>query len=253
MAGNTQQPGRSVSSRLLAVLAAFDSGHRHLTLTEIADRANLPLPTAHRLVGELLDWNGLLRGADGRYEIGRRLWDLGLLAAVQQDLREVAGPYLQDVHEATRATVHLAIRVQTDVLYVDSVTGRSSAKVISRTGSLLPLHTTGVGKVLLAHAPAEVVRQAAGRLERVTAYSIVEPGRLLRDLADVRRRGYARTAQEMTLGAYSVAVPVGIDAVVAALGLVVDDPRRDLIRLVPVLQVAARGIARALPPGWLPR
>jgi DNA-binding IclR family transcriptional regulator len=253
VAGNTQQPGRSVSSRLLAVLAAFDNGHRHLTLTQIARRADLPLATAHRLVGELEDWNGLLRGADGRYEIGRRVWDLGLLAAVQQDLREVARPYLQDVHEAGRATVHLAIRVRTDALYVDSVTGRSTAKVISRTGSLLPLHTTGVGKVLLAHAPTDLLRQVVGRLERVTAYSIVEPGRLLGELADVRRRGYARTAQEMTLGAYSVAVPVGIDAVVAALGVVVDDPHRDLIRLVPVLQVAARGMARALPTGWRPR
>ncbi|MFC6344630.1 helix-turn-helix domain-containing protein, partial [Nocardioides hankookensis] len=53
MAGNTSTPGASVTSRALALLGAFDEHHRRLTLTELADRAGLPMPTAHRLVGEL--------------------------------------------------------------------------------------------------------------------------------------------------------------------------------------------------------
>jgi len=252
MPGNAREPGRSVASRLLAVLAAFDDEHRHLGLTDIAQRAGLPLATAHRLIGELEGWHGLVRREDGRYEIGRRLWDLGLLASVQRDLRDVALPYLQDLHAATGETVHIAIREHNRALYIEMIARRNSAQVISRTGSLLPLHTTAVGKVLLAHAGPEVLRAATARLERVTPYSITEPGRLLRDLTEVRRRGYARTAEEMTYGAYSLAVPVGSPAgkVIAALGVVVDDPRRDLVRLVPVLQVAANGIGRSVPPGW---
>jgi DNA-binding IclR family transcriptional regulator len=250
MAGNTREPGRSVASRLLAVLAAFDAEHRRLGLTEIADRADLPLATAHRLIAELENWHGLVRGDDGRYEIARRIWDLGLLAAVQHDLREAALPYLQDVHVATGATVHLAIREHLHALYIERIAGRASAQVISRMGSLLPLHTTAVGKVLLAHAPPDVIWAASQDLERVTRYSIVEPGRLIREAAETRKRGYARTAEEMTYGAYSIAVPVGTDPVIAALGVVSDDPRRDLVRLVPVLQVAARGISRTVPSGW---
>jgi DNA-binding IclR family transcriptional regulator len=74
---------------------------------------------------------------------------------------------------------------------------------------------------------------------------------LVRELAEVRRRGWARTAEEMSLGAASVAVPVTVDrvagpVVVAALGIVVPVHRRDVGRLAPVLQVAARGIGRAL-------
>jgi DNA-binding IclR family transcriptional regulator len=251
VSGNTREPGRSSASRLLAVLGAFDSGHRLLSLSEIAGRAGLPLATTHRLLGELAAWGGLVRREDGRYEIGRRVWDLGLLASLQHDLREVALPYLQDLHAATGQTVHIAVRDGTRALYVERVSGRSSAQVLSRTGTLLPLHTTAVGKVLLAHAPPDVVRAATRTLERVTPYSIAEPGRLLRELAEARRRGYARTAEEMTLGAYSVAVPVGEPAV-AALGVVLDSPRRDLIRLVPVLQVAAFGIGRSLPADWTP-
>src|SRR3712207_530090 len=78
-----------------------------------------------------------------------------------------------------------------------------------------------------------------------------DPARLRREIAEVRRRGYARTAEEMSLGTLSVAVPVQVErpagpAVVAALGIVVPSHRRDLLRLVPVLEVAARGIGREL-------
>jgi DNA-binding IclR family transcriptional regulator len=79
----------------------------------------------------------------------------------------------------------------------------------------------------------------------------VEPGRLRRELAEIRRRRYARTSEEMSPGAASLAVPVQVErrsgpAVVAALGIVVPPHRRDLPRLVPVLEVAARGIGREL-------
>src|SRR5271156_4419395 len=91
-------PGVTVTSRVLSIMGSFDAGHRSLTLTEIAERAELTLPTAHRLVGELATWGALTRASHGRYVIGRRLWDLGLLASVQTDLRDVASPFLQDLY-----------------------------------------------------------------------------------------------------------------------------------------------------------
>jgi DNA-binding IclR family transcriptional regulator len=262
MAGNARRPGVSVASRLLAVLAAFDADHQRLTLSEIARRADLPPATAHRLIAELEAWQGLRRREDGAYEVGRRLWDVGILAAVQHDLREVALPYLQDVHTTTGETVHLAVRDELFALYVERIVGRASARVLSRPGTRLPLHATAVGKVLLAHAPRATVQAALAAPSRVTPYTITEPGRLHRELAEARRRGFARTAQEMTPGAWSVAVPVetgpgsggvpGAGCPVAALGIVVASPSRDLVRLVPVLTVAAHGIGRSLPPDWHP-
>ena len=82
----------------------------------------------------------------------------------------------------------------------------------------------------------------------VTAYTLVQPGRLRRELARTRQDGYAQTSEEMSLGACSVAVPVrdGTDEVVAALGIVVPSLKRDKPRLVAALQVAAQGIRRSL-------
>ena len=251
MAGGADAAGRSVTSRALGVLDAFDVDHPRLSLTEVSERSGTPLTTTHRLLAELAAWGALARRADGRYEIGRKLWDLGLLAPVQLELRQVASPFLLDVHTATRDTVHLAVRDGTKALYVERISGRESVPVVSQVGSRLPLHATGVGKVLLATAPDDVVEEVLRQPTRETRHTVVDPRLLSRELTEVRRRGFARTAEEMTLGAASVAVPVTVElpagpVVVAALGIVVPAHRRDVGRLAPVLQVAARGIGRAL-------
>jgi len=254
VAGGAAATGRSVTSRALGVLDAFDSLHPRLTLSEIAERSGTPLTTTHRLLAELVAWGALSRRPDGRYEIGRKLWDLGLLAPVQLELRQVAAPFLLDVHTATRDTVHLAVREGRSALYVERISGRESVPVVSQVGSRLPLHATGVGKVLLANAPDDVVEGVLRSLTRETRHTVVDPARLRRELGEVRRRGYARTAEEMSLGTLSVAVPVsaeraGTPVAVAALGVVASSHRRDLARLVPVLEVAARGIGRELSRG----
>jgi DNA-binding IclR family transcriptional regulator len=246
MAGGSS-PGASLVARTLAVLGAFDDAHRRLSLTEVAGRADLAPATATRILRELVAGGALVREPDGRYVVGRRLWDLGLLAPVQTDLREVASPFLHDLHAATRATVHLAVREGDEVLYLDRLSGRASVPVVSKVGSRLPLHTTGVGKVLLAHAPGDVRGRVLANLTRVTPYSITSPRVLERQLERVRRDGFATTSEEMSLGACSVAVPVEVgDEVVAALGVVVPDFRRTRPRLVAALTVAASGIGRSL-------
>jgi DNA-binding IclR family transcriptional regulator len=240
--------GPSVTSRALSLVGAFDEDHRRLTLTELAQRTGMPLATAHRLVADLVAWGALSRTSSGAYVVGRRLWDVGLLAPVRAGLVEVASPFLHDLYGATLATVHLAVLDGTEVLYLERMRGSSSVPVVSTVGSRLPLHTTGVGKVLLAHAPASV-RSAvlAAPLDRVTAYTVTQPGILRRQLDRVVRDGYATTNEEMSLGACSLAVPVRRgDQVVAALGIVVASLRKDRPRLLSALDVAARGIGRSL-------
>ena len=248
MAGRLGEPGASVTSRVLSILATFDEQHREQSLTEIGRRSGVPVSTAHRLVAELVDWGALRRRSSGRYVVGRRLWRIGLLSPAQTGLREVASPFLHDIYAATLATVHLAVRDGTEVLYLDRLSGTASVPVVSRIGSRLPLHATGVGKVLLAYAPEEVIAEVLRRLTKITPYTVTQPGLLLAQLDRARREGYAQTLEEMTLGACSLAVPVrsADGPVVAALGVVVPSLRRDKGRLVAALQVAAAGIGRGL-------
>lgn len=245
MAGRTSQPGQSVTGRVLSILAVFEKSLAPRSLTEIAEETGLPLSTAHRLLRELEEWDALQRDAHGRYQIGIRLWELGQHAGRQ--VREIARPLLQDLYSLTQQTVHIAIRENADVLYIDRVYGSRRVPQASRVGGRLPLHATAVGKVILAFEE-EWVREAvlAHPLESRTPDTHVDPARLRAELETVRRRGYALTRDEVRVGTASLAVPVfqrGDGAIGAGLGLVAaSDDAPQLERHLP----AMRGIARRI-------
>jgi DNA-binding IclR family transcriptional regulator len=157
---------------------------------------------------------------------------------------------MQDLSSTTGENVHIAVLEGTSALYVDRISGRRAVRVASRPGARLPLHATGVGKVLLAHAGPELQQQCVANLTRITPRTVVEPKRLMRQLAEIRSRGYATTSEEMTIGASSIAAPIrGADGrVVAALGLVTSSQHRGLNRLIPAVQLAAASIARTANP-----
>lgn len=249
MAGNSRDPGRSVTARALSVLTAFDGEHVRLSLTCIARRAGIPLATAHRLVGELEAWGALRRDGDGRYSIGLRLWEIGQLTPVNTTLRQAALPFMQELCEVTHDNVHLAVRDGETAVYVEKLAAPRSVPILSRTGGRLPLHATGVGKVLLAEESSTFLRSYCERgLSRHTSFTITEPGRLARELRCVRSRGYAQANEEMTLGNCSVAVPVrdAAGTAVAALGVVAHSVRAEPLKLVRALLPAAEGIRREL-------
>jgi DNA-binding IclR family transcriptional regulator len=248
MAGNTARPGTSVTSRVLAILGAFEKAHHQLSLTEISARSGVSLTTTHRLVGELEAWGALVRRRDGLYVIGRKLWDVGLLAPVERGLREIASPFLHDIYGATLATVHLGVREGTSVLYLDRLSGHASVPIVSQIGTRLPLYATAVGKVLLAYAPARIQDEVLASLVPITRHTLTEPEQVRAQLAGVLKHGFAQTAEEMSLGACSLGVPVrrSDGSVVAALGVVVPSLKSGRSRLVSALEVAAQGVSRSL-------
>jgi DNA-binding IclR family transcriptional regulator len=108
---------RSVTSKVLALLAAFTPETPELSLSELARRAGLSLPTAHRRAAELLEWGALERGPDGRFQIGLRLWEVASLAPRGLGLREAAMPFLEDLYEVTHENVQLAVREGAQLIF----------------------------------------------------------------------------------------------------------------------------------------
>ncbi len=241
--------GRSVTSKVLALLEAFSPTAPELTQSELARRAGLSLPTAHRRLAELVEWGALERGPDGRYRIGLRLWEVASLAPRGLGLRELALPFLEDLYETTHQNVQLAVREHLEVVFVERIAGRQAVPVLTRVGGRFALHATGVGLVLLAYAPAEVQEEALGSpLHRFTELTIVDPKRLRRVLAGIRRDGYAVSDRQVTMDALSVAAPVygPSGSVTAAVSLVVYADGAQPRALAPLVQTAARGISRTL-------
>jgi DNA-binding IclR family transcriptional regulator len=243
-------PGRrTAGTKLLDVLDAFSRDRRALSLSEIARAIDVPLSTAHRLIAELCTWGGLERDDDGRYRIGLRLWELGALAPRALGLREAALPFMEDLYEVTHENVQLAVRDETEVVFVERFAGRNAVMVYTEVGGRFALPPTGVGLVLLAAAPAEVQEQVlAGPLKRYTPWTITDPGQLRRVLAEVRRGGVAVSDRQVTADAVSVAAPITErDTVVAALSIVVRGDGPAAVRaMAPSVRAAARAISRTL-------
>lgn len=241
------EPGRTVTSKVLAILGAFETSTSPLTLTQIAEAADTPLPTAHRLVGELVAWGALERDEHGRYAVGMRLWEISQNGGWR--LRDAARPFLNDLFSLTGETAHLAVRDGGDALYVDRVYSSKRVPRASRVGGRLPLHATAVGKVLLAYED-DWVRQGyvRSRLAAPTKRTKTNPKRLLAELDQIREQGYGTTFEEVRVGSCSIAVPVldHDDRPLAAIGLVMlSTQAQQLTRHLPQLRGTAGRIAQA--------
>lgn len=243
----------SVASRVFRLLDAFSESKPALSLSELSAMTGLPLSTAHRLVAELTTWGGLTRGSDGRYRIGLRLLEIGSLSPGSLGLRERAMPFLEDLYSATRQNVQLAVRDDLETVYVERISARGAVNIVTRVGSRMPLHATGVGLVLLAHAPDEVRdRVFEAPLERFTEMTISSVPRLREVLAATRRDGYVVSDRQIEMITQSIAAPVrdSTNAVIAALSIVVPK-ETDAHTLVPAVRAAGHGISRAM--GCRPR
>jgi DNA-binding IclR family transcriptional regulator len=239
-------PGRSATSRALTALDAFDSGHQVLTLSQIARRTGLPVATAHRHLADLCAARLLARRLDGAYEVGPRMWLLGLLAPPTR-LRETALPYLQDLVLATGHTAHLAVLDGPNALVVERLAGSRTQPTRHSPGARLPLHCTAVGKVLLAHAPDPLRDEVLRRPARHTRRTVTDVLALRRQLATIQRTGVATSAQEHREGVSSLAVPVhGSAGVVAALGILAPVTSPRLAGTVGPLRAAAAAVGAAL-------
>ncbi|WP_405622387.1 IclR family transcriptional regulator [Streptomyces sp. NBC_00076] len=249
----TSQPGRSVSSRLLDVLFAFRPGRSRLTLADLTRETGLPHATVRRLALELVEAGALERARDGGFTVGIRLWQLGTLAPLSLPLRTVALPFMDDLHTALRQHVQLAVLEGTEAVLVERLSAGSAVDVMSRIGGRLPLHCSGVGKVLLAHAGPELIEQVIAQgLSAYTDRTITDPARLLEQLDECHETGVAVVLQEATSGADSVATRVLDDEgrVVAALSVVVSAGSVDLRTVRPAVIASGLAVSRRL--GWRP-
>ncbi len=246
-------PGPSLLERASAIFDCFAPDRPELGVSELARRTGLPKSTVHRLAAELVRL-GLLEPVDPSgpatgLRLGLRLFELGQLVPRQITLRDAARPFMEDLRSATGNHVHLAVLDGVEVVYVEILHARLAQPLPSRVGGRLPAHATGVGKAILAFSAPDVVRaRLDAGLRRFTAYTIIMPGALGRELAAIRAGGVAFDRQESAMGVVCAACPVfgPDDAVVGAISVTGRSERLDIERMAPAVRTAALALSRTL-------
>lgn len=249
MSAAERPPGEAVVDRAFRVLGAFDTSGQSLTLSAPSTRTGLPKPTTLRLARSLQKCGVLERREDGTYVLGLRLLELASLAPRGQGLRSVALPHMQDLHFATGQHVILAVREGDESVLVERLSAHDAGKVMYRVGGRMPLHSTGVGRVLLAHAPAGFQEEVLGRRLVVQPEQIpISSSQLRASLAFVRREGYAVMAKTLPEPMSSVAAPLfgARREVVAALSVITPTASGRKPQVRAAVMTVARTISREL-------
>ena len=246
--GRRPPHGEPVLSRAFRILAAFGPDDRSLSLTSLSARAGLPAPSALRIARQLVELGALERDEEGRYMVGLRLLEIASLAPRGHGLRGTALPYLEDLHHATGQHVLLAVRDGHEAVLVERLSARGAGRVMYRVGGRMPLHSTGVGLVLLAHAPVAVQDQVlAGDLRLEPEHGELTERELRAQLAAVRQRGVAVMSRPQPEPMTSVAGPVfDTRRVVAAVSALTRSEQLEPAALVPAVIAVTRAISRAI-------
>jgi IclR family acetate operon transcriptional repressor len=198
-------PGTQAVVRAVRLLKAC-AAHPAPRLGDLCRSQGLHKTTAYRLLSALQNEGLLERTEDEAYRLGPEMIAFGNRALGAPQLRDAARRELDALAEATRETATLEVLAGDEVLILDEAMGGRVVGTLPSVGTRWPAHATSTGKVLLAHRSNGHAHPRP--LPAFTARTIVDPAVLARELARVRRRGYAVSAEELENGFVAVGAPV---------------------------------------------
>jgi IclR family transcriptional regulator, KDG regulon repressor len=239
--------------RGLRLLQLFSESPHGLTAKQVAGLSRLPVSTVHRFLANLEGTGFLNCSGDSVYHLGIACFAIGQAALSQLDIRRVSLPYLQELNRQTRETIHLTVRHGLSAVYVEKLDSPEQLRIYSRIGAAVPLYCTAVGKVMLAHMPADERERVLPQLglKRLTPNTAGNLQELEAELYRVRKNGYACDLEEHELHIRCVAAPIwdhagSVNASLSITAPVVRMPVTRLRQLAPLIQAAGLQISREL-------
>ena len=253
----TARPKRSYDitalQRGLKLLNLFSESPRGLTAKQVAASSRLPVSTVHRFLANLVTAGFLNRDLEGTHHLGIACFAIGQAAAGQLDIRRLSLPYLRELNQQTRETIHLTVRHGISAVYVEKLDSPEPLRIHSRLGASVPLYCTAVGKVMLAYMPTDEQDRVLSQLElkRLTPNTAGSLQELKAELFRVRKNGYASDLEEHELHIRCLAAPIwdhtgNVQSSVSITAPSLRMPVARLRQLAPLIQTAGLQISTEL-------
>src|SRR5207302_3715803 len=193
---------------IIETLAEDDQGYR---LSDLAIRTGLSTSTVHRLLGTLENRRFVqFDRTQSKWHVGTRCFTVGATFARRRNFTAQAIPYLRKLRDLTRETANLAVVDDEFIIVLTRMESREIMRSLTKVGGRVPMVTSGVGKAVLATYSDEdvgaVIRHHG--MPRLTERSIVRPSDLFRELAAIRKQGFAVDDEEAEMGLRCVAAVV---------------------------------------------
>jgi DNA-binding IclR family transcriptional regulator len=240
-----------VIDRMMHLIDALTAAPEPASLKALAAATALHPSTAHRILNVMVQCGFADRLEHGTYRLGMRFLELGNIVRSRINVRDIALPYMRELAAATGETVNLSVRQGDEIIYVErTAENRSLMRVVQVIGARAPLHITAAGKLYLARDSGETVKSYVERtgLKAYTSHSLKSLAALTRELAEVRKQGYALDQEEAEVGVRCIAAAVWDDAGQLVAGLSVSAPadRQKPAAWTPMIRDTAARISRSL-------
>lgn len=246
--------GIQVIERMMKLLDVLSYHPDPVSLKQLALETGLHPSTAHRILAAMAASGFVERAEAGSYRLGIRLLELGNVVKSRINIRAAAMPLMQRLHQQLGESVNLGVRQGDEIVYVERTSsGRSSVRVVHLVGARAPLHVTAVGKLYLAEASLQEVRDYARRtgLPGYTPTSLTTVTALEREVERTRRHGVAFDNEEIEQGLRCIAAPIRDDSGELVAGLSVSAPaERHSPDWAAMVKQTAEAISLAI--GWQP-
>ncbi|HBD63967.1 MAG TPA: IclR family transcriptional regulator [Clostridiales bacterium] len=191
--------------KVLQIIEAMAQSKESLRLQDIAQRVDMPASTALRFLNTLMQCGYARQDAENlRYSLTLKFMHIGSLVSSQISIRDVARPYLANLAQKCNESVCLAIEQDMEIVYIDVIDGPDGMlKITQRIGKLAPIHSTGIGKLMLLNYDLKQLDHIIEKkgLKALTPNTITSKDELLQELDKIKQRGYALDDEECELGA----------------------------------------------------
>jgi DNA-binding IclR family transcriptional regulator len=196
--------------KMMGILECFSTVNRHLSLSQVAVLSSLPRPTAHRMLSAMKEIGFIEQDVrTGSYGLGIRLFELGNIALANMDILREAKPFMDRLSKVSGESSHLGVFNGFEVIVVEREEPADRQTRGIQPSEASPAHCTGVGKALLAFQRTDVIeRVIACGLKVYTSTTISTPEALRKELATIRKRGYAIDDSEHQVWVRCVAGPI---------------------------------------------
>ena len=198
--------------KALRLLDFFDEKHTEWSLRDLALKADLPKPTAYRLLSSLEHVGFLMKTEeqDPKYRLGLRLLELGNLVANQLDQRRVAKPYMEELGEDINEAVHLVIRNENQATYIEKVDSSRAIRLFTQVGKSSPLYIGSGPKLLLAFLSQTEQKTILAQepLRSMKNDQPIDPATLTEELKKIRKQGFAVSYGEQDEDTIGISYPV---------------------------------------------
>mgnify|MGYP004535662341 CR=1 FL=1 len=196
--------------RIVTILALLSDSSKGMGITELSEACDLPKSTLHRILTSLVHHDFAVQDAQSKkYRLGSAMLRLGAKYLNQNDVRNIARPFLEQAEKELRETVYLSVLQGGRVICVDTVNTSHDLKYFLSVGKEMPFNASAAAKAILAYQSEEFIKNVLdGGLVQSTEKSIVDPARMEKHLASIRILGYSVCEGEMAEGATAISAPL---------------------------------------------